>query len=249
MGRIFEVGASSRFYVETSGRLYLGVNDNFFGDNSGSWTAVVSVQRKRSDASMQPAAGQATIIKAMIQNGNTIQLPSGSLYLYGMVTGGGASSGEFVTGRTYRVVNATGQLAAAFGFSDGYRNSYSTQTDYHTIGGVSVGGAWRSFEIAHNANSRAGASDASVSFEVRTKSMIVVIGLASSQQEVSVTGIPGLQTDALSSGPLAAEGMIIAHAYLEPGRYIAVEHSSALARGQDPQHMADLIGVFVFGSR
>ncbi len=52
-----------------------------------------------------------------------------------------------------------------------------------------------------------------------------------------------------SSGPPASEAMIVGHASPEPGTYTAVEHSSALARGQDPQHMAYLIGVFVFGSR
>ncbi len=36
------------------------------------------------------------------------------------------------------------------------------------------------------------------------------------------------------SAPLAREGMIIGHACLKPEAYTAVEHSSALARGQDP---------------
>jgi hypothetical protein len=161
-----------------------------------------------------------------------------------MATGGGAPSTEFVTGQSYKVVNAAGQLAGALSFADSGSNSYSTQTGYHNIGGVSVGGAWRSFGMAHGSNSQPGASEASVTFGVRTKSLVVVIGLASSQQDISVSGVPGLQTDAFKAG----EGIIIAHAYLAPGTYTAVEHSAALARGQDPQHMADLIGIFLFGS-
>jgi len=39
----FEVGSSVIFPVLTSGELYLGMNDNVLGDNSGSWTAMVTV--------------------------------------------------------------------------------------------------------------------------------------------------------------------------------------------------------------
>jgi hypothetical protein len=37
-GAPFEVG-SAAIITTTAGRLYLSVNDNFFGDNTGSWTA------------------------------------------------------------------------------------------------------------------------------------------------------------------------------------------------------------------
>ncbi len=42
-GKPFEVGTSTGLSVATSGRLFLGVNDNVFSDNSGSWTASVTV--------------------------------------------------------------------------------------------------------------------------------------------------------------------------------------------------------------
>ena len=42
--------------------------------------------------------------------------------------------------------------------------------------------------------------------------------------------------------------MVIGHAYLPLGNYTASETSSAVG-GQDPVHMADLIGVFVFGAK
>lgn len=42
-GTPFEVGASNSFQVATAGELYLGVNDNFFGDNSGAWSASVTI--------------------------------------------------------------------------------------------------------------------------------------------------------------------------------------------------------------
>lgn len=42
-GAIFEVGTGSTVQARQSGQLYLGVNDSFFDDNSGTWTANVQV--------------------------------------------------------------------------------------------------------------------------------------------------------------------------------------------------------------
>jgi hypothetical protein len=39
----FEVGTGTGFTAASSGELSLGVNDNFFGDNSGAWTADITV--------------------------------------------------------------------------------------------------------------------------------------------------------------------------------------------------------------
>jgi len=53
-GRVFEIGSNKRFKADASGELYLGVNDNYFGDNSGSWRASIAggrvVLSKRDDA-------------------------------------------------------------------------------------------------------------------------------------------------------------------------------------------------------
>lgn len=42
-GRIFEIGSARTFRSAAPGELYLGVNDNFFPDNSGSWTVRITV--------------------------------------------------------------------------------------------------------------------------------------------------------------------------------------------------------------
>jgi hypothetical protein len=41
-GKPFEIGTSTTFTASDSGRLYLSVNDNYFGDNSGSWNVTVT---------------------------------------------------------------------------------------------------------------------------------------------------------------------------------------------------------------
>jgi hypothetical protein len=44
-GTIFEVGVHATVPAGSAGRLFLGVNDDNYADNSGFWTAVVTVER------------------------------------------------------------------------------------------------------------------------------------------------------------------------------------------------------------
>ena len=46
-GVVFEVGARGTFQARTIGVLLLGINDDSFADNSGFWTAMITVQRAR----------------------------------------------------------------------------------------------------------------------------------------------------------------------------------------------------------
>ena len=46
-GAIFEVGARGTFQARSDGRLFLGINDDSMANNSGFWTAVVTVLRGR----------------------------------------------------------------------------------------------------------------------------------------------------------------------------------------------------------
>jgi len=46
-GAIFEVGARSTFQARSDGRLFLGINDDSLANNSGFWTATVTVFRAR----------------------------------------------------------------------------------------------------------------------------------------------------------------------------------------------------------
>jgi hypothetical protein len=42
-GPVFEIGTGTTFTVESAGRLFLGFNDDFLGDNSGDFSAVVTI--------------------------------------------------------------------------------------------------------------------------------------------------------------------------------------------------------------
>jgi hypothetical protein len=64
VGTFFEVGSSTQFRAPVAGRLYLGVNDNFFPDNSGNWTAVISEQ----------GSGPMTAVTQQSSNPGTLRL-------------------------------------------------------------------------------------------------------------------------------------------------------------------------------
>jgi hypothetical protein len=214
------------------------------GVNEAVWSSV-----ELSPGAVSTASGSAStpsVVKAIIQEGGTsLELPPGQMYLYGMSTGGGAPSSRFTTGQYADAKNSAGLLSDALAYGTNSQNSYSTQTAYHDIGGVSVAGSWKHSAAYYGANHQRGAHDASVSFQTIEDSLVVVLGLASSQQFVSLEGIPSLQLDASRTGG----GIVIAHAFVKPGTYTVVEHSKVLAAGQDPAHMADLVGVFVFGGK
>jgi hypothetical protein len=187
------------------------------------------------------------IVQAVIQQGGTsLQLAPGQMYIYGLVTGGAFPTSAFASGDYAQATNAAGQLCAALAYGSNRENSYTTQTDYHVIGGVSVSGTWDDMKAYYGSNSRAGASIVAAPFTVSKDSLVIVIASAASEKRATLYGIPGLQIDQSSSnGDLP---MVIGHAYLQPGSYTASETSSAVG-GQDPVHMADLIGVFVFGAK
>ena len=199
--------------------------------------------RGTSDATLARPA----IVQAAIQQGGTsLQLAPGQMYSYALVTGGAFPTSAFASGDYAEVTNAAGQLCADLAYGANSENTYTTQTDFHVIGGVSVSGMWHDMKAYYGSNSRAGASIVAAPFVVSEDSLVVVIASAASEKRAVLQGVPGLQLDATSSNGVLP--MVIGHAYLSPGNYTASETSSAVG-GQDPVHMADLIGVFVFGGK
>jgi hypothetical protein len=213
--------------------------------------------RSKDDAKKSPspaplpnaALGRANIVQAVVRNGETsLQLPPARMYLYGMVTGGAFPSTAFAAGQYAKAVDAAGLVAAALAHGNSDQNSYTSQTQTHLIGGVSVSGSWDSFKTYYGSNQKPGATEASTTFTLPEESLVVVMAFASAQNYIKLQGVSGLQTDASSGRQIAAAAMIVAHAYLPPGTYTITEASSTDVQ-HPPQFMADLIGVFVFGSK
>jgi hypothetical protein len=132
----------------------------------------------------------------------------------------------------------------AYGSND--TNTYTTQTQRHILGGASIGGAWRGMRAFYSSNAAAGASGVRADFTVEQNSFVVVIGLASGQQQIALEGLPGLELATFHGGASAAASMVIGHAELPPGSYTVVERSSATNPAADPGTMTDLLTVFVF---
>jgi PEGA domain len=191
--------------------------------------------------------GLPRVVQATIRDGATsLQLSPGRLYVYGMAVGGQGRSTLFSLGQYASVFHEGGTPGAAVAYGDNELNTYTTQTDRHILGGASIGGAWQTMRAFYGSNAAPGASDATADFTVEQNSFVVFIGLASSQQQIALEGVPGLELDSFHGGAAAAASMVIAHAELPPGSYTVVERSSALAQDAPRGAMADLLAVFVF---
>jgi hypothetical protein len=168
------------------------------------------------------------------------------VYLYGMSTGGALPSQSFEKGQFAQAVNASRNIAAALAYGPDDQNEYRTSTYSHEICGVSVGGQWDRFDPFYGSNVERGASSASVTFTVAENSLVVVIGLAGGQTDITLSGVPGLQVDNSNKAAGGETGIVISHALLRSGTYTIVQSSSDTSNS-DAESKVDLVGVFVFG--
>jgi len=193
-----------------------------------------------------PAYASAPKVRTGLTSGTSLRLKNhGSFYLYGLVTDGSAAS-TALQDQLYSVQDADGFTSAAIAEGPTTSNSYSTTTVDHELAGVRIPKRYSLItEAGENANAGPGSSlSTSVSFSVAEANTIVeVIGLGSSQQTSSLSGVPGLTVQ--QSSPV--EALQVAEAFnLTPGGYTVTLDSSQTAMGQDPNHAADLLAVFEF---
>jgi hypothetical protein len=174
-----------------------------------------------------------------------LTLPAGGgIYLYAMGTGGGKPSANFAQGPYAQVADAVGYTVAGLAITTSPSNSFSTETDYHTVAGISVSG-FKTVRAYYGSSAIAGATSAAVHFVVSDPAVVVVIGIAGGETNLQLAGLPGLQVDAQTGNQSGVIPIIIAHATLGPGEYDVSEQTSGNP-DQNPDHMGDLIGVFVF---
>ncbi len=96
-GRIFEIGAERQFRAGGSGRLYLGINDNFFPDNSGNWTAEVVI-----DAGLPTVRSE----QDCISSGNS-QIANGTHGTVKILSGTGSFANVGKTNKILRVAGGS----------------------------------------------------------------------------------------------------------------------------------------------
>ena len=198
-----------------------------------------------------PLRGQTIGGAAALPSQTGLTLPPGnSVYIYGMATGGLYPSSPFSQGNTQQLLDASGLLVADLAVTQSNFNSFGTNALYYTIGGIGVSG-FTTMSQSFGSNNNPGASSASDTFTVTQQSLVVVVVMAGGQSYLTLSGLQSLQFDAqVGSQSGGVIGMVIAHASLSPGTYTVTENSfPSPAPGQDPNHMADLIGVFVFSGQ
>ena len=191
--------------------------------------------------------GPPRVIQAAIHDGETsIELRPGRVYLYGMAVGGPGRSNLFSLGNWASVLHQGGDVGAAISFGDTSQNTFTTDAARRILGGVSIGGAWQRMQQFSSSNASPGASGTETAFTLDQNAFVVVLALASAQQQISLDGLPGMELDTFLGGADSSAAMSIAHAELPPGSYTVTEHSSALAKDADKDSMSDLLAVFVF---
>jgi hypothetical protein len=180
----------------------------------------------------------------------SLSLPSGcQLYVYGVATGGARPMNAFTSGQAIQLKDADGYVAAQIVVTTDTSNSYVTDTSYHVIGGFGASG-YRYVQGFYGSNSGPAATFASVQFTLAAPAMIAVLGVASSQTALTLSGVDNLVADVpVQMNAPGTEALAIAHTYLAPGTYTIQETTSSGIEGQDPNHQADLIGVLIFSDR
>ncbi|MGC8579764.1 MAG: SHOCT domain-containing protein [bacterium] len=186
----------------------------------------------------------------VIDQQNSMQLSSGSqMYIYGAAGGGAGpmSPFSFTNDGSETINDSAGVIAVQIALTSSDFNSYSSNLMYYAIGGVGIQG-FKSFTAIYGSNSTPGATGASIAFSLNQPALIVVVALASSQDLISISGIPGLIIDASNNDSShSSEAIMIGHAYLNSGSYDVIEHSANTVYAV-PQNRADLIGIFEFFS-
>lgn len=204
--------------------------------------AVLAIVGVAIDVQAQPQIDSAQAI----DGGASLTLESGSqIYVFGMATGGAAQSNPFANGLTVPVANASGILSAEIATTASDSNNFPTSTTYHAIAGFGVS----NFTYAqgfYGANANPGADIVTIQFTLNAPALVVAIGTASSQQELTFSGLPEFVVDVPYT---TSDAVSIGHAYLQAGTYTVQENSAATAAGQTPSYMADLLGIYAFSDQ
>ncbi|MDE3100475.1 MAG: carboxypeptidase regulatory-like domain-containing protein, partial [Verrucomicrobiota bacterium] len=183
-------------------------------------------------------------------SGTGVGFPSGSeLYVYGVATGGADQSDAFANGQTVQLEDGNGVVSAELAATTSNTNSFSTSNPDHIIGGFGVS-CFNYAQGFYGVNPGPGPNlEASVQFTLSAPAMVVVIGLASSQKILTLSGLSNptidvpVQTPGIDTG---ADFLIIAHQYLPAGSYTIQGTSADGFVYATPNHEADLLGVLIF---
>lgn len=202
----------------------------------------------------------------IVGQNKSISLPNGSqIYVFGEDNGGNGPQSLLSSGNVTYATTASNDTGAQVSISKHNFSSISNSpSNYYTLAGFGVSG-FKSYSVHFGFNNNTNAYEGYQeyynrtlvydNFTVNSYSLVVFMVLASSQDYISLSGISGLTIDKNTSIVDPAEGTtgnntvaVIAHAYLEPGKYSLVALTVGYTAGQPLIHMADILGAFIFSS-
>lgn len=193
-----------------------------------------------------PAYASVPKVKTKLTSATSIKIQKhGSYYLYGAVTDGSSAS-TALQDQLVSVSDQSGFTSAEIAAGPSTTNSFTTTTASHELVGARIPKQYSLVSLAGDSTNPGPGSSltTSVSFSVAAANTIVeVIGLGSSQQTSSLTGVPGLTLQRTSS----TEAVQLAEATnLAPGPYTVTLNTSQTAPAQDPNNAAAVLAVYEF---
>ncbi|MCL4345060.1 MAG: hypothetical protein M1496_01695 [Candidatus Thermoplasmatota archaeon] len=201
----------------------------------------------------------------IVGQNKSISLPNGSqIYVFGEDNGGNGPQSLLSSGNVTYATTASNDTGAQISISKHNSSSISNSpSNYYTLAGFGVSG-FKSYSVHFGFNNNTNYKHYQEyynrtlvynNFTVNSYSLVVFMVLASSQDFISLSGISGLIIDKNTSIVDPVEGTtgnntvaVIAHAYLEPGKYSLVALTVGYTDGQPLIHMADILGAFIFSS-
>ena len=184
--------------------------------------------------------------------------PGARIYLYGGESSGYYGITPFARGRGITVKDAAGDRAATVVSTNSHTNGFRA-LGFENCDIVGVGVAdFTSMRALFGKHVFSGPGyvslgnyHAAVSFTITHPTLVVAVGLGTSQQGITFQGPTGLITDATTNatndvgiGRASAAG--IAHVYLKPGSYTIQETTRVISADMTVNHMVDLLGIYLF---
>lgn len=117
-GKPFNVGSSLTFTAETSGELFLGVNDSYYPDNAGDWKAAIIMGPTLSECSITSQTlaivpGTSNLTRTRVGVGESVLLTANIPVTWTISSGAGSLSGE-------TAATTARDFPGAIGFPNGF---------------------------------------------------------------------------------------------------------------------------------
>ena len=208
---------------------------------------MIGVAPLRASAQSSPTISQG---QAAAQQNSLGLSAGGQAYVYGFSDGGRYPTTGFQHGELYSlsITDSAGQIADGIAITASNANSFTTNDAAYTIAGAEISGYSTIAKFEGDSGNNPDATTASVTFHVSaTDSLTVIVGLASSQSNLVLSGATLSVAAESVVYPGGTDPVEIAYGYLSPGTYTVIETTAPTCTDRCEVGAAtDMMGAFVF---